>query len=203
MLAAVWPRFCVACNAEGGLLCKLCSVTWWHEPPTAEVDHVAFFAYANPVVRKLICAWKYDYDESAFECLKEQAQELLPEFKAGMKRLGIQGIVPLPLSARRLRERGFNQSRVIADWLALELELPVIELLARVHRRGHQAERSDEQRQAAMTNSPFLLIKTQKLPEVVLLVDDVWTTGATMIAAKKVIEADKKTKVFSFTLAKG
>jgi competence protein ComFC len=203
VLQAIWPRFCVACGVEGELLCKECSVTSWHEPPAAEADHIAFFAYANPTVRKLICAWKYDYDLSAFDALKNQARELLPEFKQGMQKLGVQGIVPLPLSARRLRERGFNQSRMIADWLAAELGVPVLEVLDRAHRRGHQAERTDEERQAAMTNSPFLLIKTKKLPEVVLLVDDVWTTGATMTAAKKVIESDQKTKVLGFTLAKG
>ena len=114
ILAAVFPRFCVTCGAEGKLLCKSCAVTWWHEPPQAENDHVAFFAYANPVVRKLICAWKYDYDLSAFTILKDQARDLLPEFKQGMGVLGIQAIVPLPLSPHRLRERGFNQSQLIA-----------------------------------------------------------------------------------------
>jgi len=203
ILAAVFPRFCVTCGEEGELLCNSCAVTWWHEPPAAENEHVAFFAYANPVVRKLICAWKYDYDLSAFEILKDQAGELLPEFKQGMEALGIQAIVPLPLSEHRLRERGFNQSQMIAEWLARELNVPVLDVLARNHRRGHQAERTDEERKRAMSDSPFLLKTTKELPSTVLLVDDVWTTGATMMAAKKILESEEKTKSFSFTLAKG
>jgi competence protein ComFC len=203
LLDAVFPRFCVTCGAEGQLLCRACAETWWHEPPRAESGHVAFFAYANPVVRKLICAWKYDYDLSAFELLKEQAQDLLPEFKQEIRKLGVQAIVPLPLSERRLRERGFNQSHMLAEWLAQELELPVFEVLERAHRRGHQAERTDEERLRAMSDSPFLLKISKPLPSTVLLVDDVWTTGATMTAAKQVLENTNKTKVFSFTLAKG
>ena len=203
MLNAVWPRFCVACGAEGELLCRSCAVTWWHEPPAPEANHVAFFAYANPVVRKLICAWKYDYDLSAFKKLIEQTSELLPDFKDGVAAWGVQAIVPLPLSDRRFRERGFNQSRMIADWLSAELGLPVLDVLSRDHRRGHQAERSTEERAAAMADSPFLLHNPKNIPNVVLLVDDVWTTGATLGAAQKALEASGKTKVFAFTLAKG
>lgn len=203
LLNTVFPRFCVACGSEGKLLCQSCAVTWWHDPPAGEEGHVAFFAYANPVVRKLICAWKYDYDQSAFEILKVQARELLPEFKDEIQKLGVQAVVTLPLSQHRLRERGFNQSLMIAEWLAHELGLPVLEALDRVHRRGHQAERTDEERKAAMADSPFLLTISDGLPGTVLLVDDVWTTGATMAAAKKVIEVSRKTKVFGFTLAQG
>lgn len=203
MLDAIFPRFCVNCGVEGRLLCRACEMTWQHDPPVGSDGHIAFYAYANPVVRKLICAWKYDYDLSAFEILTEQTQDILPEFIAGARELGIQAIVPLPLSAKRLRERGFNQSRMLADWIAKELNVPVIDALARVHRRGHQAERSNDEREEAMRNSPFLIQETKKLPSVVLLVDDVWTTGATMQAAKQIMEAQDRTRVFGLTLAKG
>lgn len=203
LLDAIWPRFCVTCGSEGGLLCSTCAEVWWHEPPEAGDGHVAFFAYANPVVRKLICAWKYDYDQSAFVIIQEQARDYLPEFKEGIQKLGIQAIVPLALSEHRLRERGFNQSQLIAHWLSQELNLPVLDVLERTHRRGHQAERSIEQRQAAMMDGPFHLKIATPLPEAVLIVDDVWTTGATMTSAKKVLESHGKTKVFGFTLAKG
>lgn len=203
VLDAVFPRFCVNCQAEGSLLCAACQSEWWHEPPEPGSGHVAFFAYANPVVRKLICAWKYECDLSAFEILKAQAQDYLPEFIAGAKELGIQAVVPLPLSPKRLRERGFNQSQMIADWIAPQLGVPVLDVLARSHRAGHQAERSPDEREQAMLNNPFHLIKTNSIPAKVLIVDDVWTTGATMAAAKRVLETGEKTRVFGFTLAKG
>lgn len=203
LLSAVWPRFCVNCGAEGGLLCQPCDLAWEHTPPEAGEGHVAFFAYANPTVRQLICAWKYDYDLSAFKILTDQVEELLPELITEVRRFNIQGIVPLPLSAKRLRERGFNQSRMIADWLASKLGVPVLDVLERAHRSGHQAERTDIERHEAMKNSPFHLIEAAGLPATVLLVDDVWTTGATMTAAKKVLESDGKTRALGLTLARG
>jgi predicted amidophosphoribosyltransferase len=54
-----------------------------------------------------------------------------------------------------------------------------------------------------MVDSPFLLKNTDRLPSTVLLVDDVWTTGATMLAAKTMLESSGSTKAFGFTLAKG
>jgi ComF family protein len=203
VLAAVFPRFCVSCGQEGELLCWHCSVLWHHPAPEQASGHVAVYAYANPIARQLICAWKYEYDQSALRILKTEAKEFLPRLHERIQGWGIEAIVPLPLSPQRFRERGFNQSRQLADWLAAELDLPVLELLERIHRRGHQAERSDDERKLAMTDSPFLLKDGGRLPSTVLLVDDVWTTGATMLAAKKILETDEKTRVFSFTLAQG
>lgn len=203
VLDAVFPRHCVSCVTEGSLLCSPCQESWWHEPPEPGGDHIAFFAYANPIVRKLICAWKYEYDLSAFAILRAQAREFMPEFIEGARALNIQAVVPLPLSARRLRERGFNQSRLIADWIAGELGVPVVSALERAHRAGHQADRSTEERQQAMLQNPFSRRQDLSLPAVVLLVDDVYTTGATMLAAKSLLTNDGKTKVFGLTLAKG
>lgn len=200
---AVWPRFCVICKQEGSLLCRACEVAWWHEPPEPTAEHMALFAYANPVVNRLICAWKYEYDLSAFAILTEQSKEFLPSLRKRVREVALEAIVPLPLSGQRFRERGFNQSDMIARWLAQELDLPIASLLKRTHRKGHQAERTTEQRQAAMHNSPFVLNTDQKAPQKILLVDDVWTTGATLTAAKTVLEADQQTQVFCFTLAKG
>jgi competence protein ComFC len=202
-LDAVFPRQCVTCATEGSLLCAICKDSWRHDPPEPGPDHLAFFAYANPVVRKLICAWKYEYDHSAFAILRTEAQVFMPEFIEGAKELGIQAVVPLPLSARRWRERGFNQSEMIAHWIAEELGVPVASLLQRSHRQGHQADRSTEERRQAMLRNPFFLESGVALPEAILLVDDVFTTGATMSAARSLLTGDGKTKVFGFTLAQG
>lgn len=202
VLAAVFPRFCVICGAEGSLLCRACQLSWEHAPPSAGEGHLAIFAYANPTVRQLICAWKYDYDLSAFEILMAETKELWPELKAEFQKLGVQAIAPLPLSPKRLRERGFNQARMLSEHLGRELDLPVLDLLARTHRSGHQAERSDAERLIAMQASPFILASGVSVPPRVLLVDDVWTTGATLRAAKQVLESTGNCQVFTFTLAK-
>jgi len=203
ILNAVWPRFCVSCDTEGVVFCALCRDAWEAEPPEQSTDHLAIFAYANPVVRKLICAWKYHYDMSAWEVLKEEGARCLPELRAIVAERKITVIVPLPLSPRRERERGFNQSRQIAVWLSKELGLPVFEVLERVHKKGHQAERSTAEREQAMKESPFLLKSGEELPDSILVVDDVWTTGSTLRSAFITLSDTKNVKIFCLTLAKG
>ncbi|HRH31842.1 MAG TPA: ComF family protein, partial [bacterium] len=75
--------------------------------------------------------------------------------------------------------------------------------LQRSHRQGHQADRSTEERKQAMLRNPFFLESGVALPKAILLVDDVFTTGATMSAARSLLMSDGKTKVFGFTLAQG
>ncbi|MFZ2681565.1 MAG: ComF family protein [Patescibacteria group bacterium] len=202
-LNAVFPRFCVNCQTEGALLCQTCLAAWEHEPPAPASDHISLFAYANPLVRQLICTWKYTYDQSAFELLKAEASLQLAPFKSQLSALGVEAIMPLPLSPKRLRERGFNQSRLLADWLAGELNLPVCEGLERTHRAGHQADLGYDERRLAMAQSPFRLKAGTPVPAKILLVDDVWTTGATLGAAKGILEQQAGTQVFALTLAEG
>jgi ComF family protein len=203
LLDAIFPRYCVACGQEDRLLCFSCAEQWQHQPPTLMSDRIAAFAYADPIVRKLIRAWKYDYDQSAFHDLTKAVNERVDIWRQIFLQHRIEAVVPLPLSSRRWRERGFNQSQQLADWLGRECQLPVVHLLDRAHRTGHQAERSDEDRQRAMQANPFYLRPTNQAPVSVLLVDDVWTTGSTLTAAKRVLEKSGETQVFCFTLAQG
>ena len=150
ILDACFPRFCLSCKEEGNLVCARCQESFDDILKHERGDHFASFAYGNPLIRNLIKAWKYDFDPSAFQHLKDLGESTLPEVRDLLKRGGVQVIVPLPLSERRERERGFNQSKMIAEWIGRECETEVADLLRREEGRGHQAERSDEERKEAM-----------------------------------------------------
>ena len=203
VLEALFPRYCVNCGQEGSLLCATCRLSWEHTPPDKIDHHLAVYAYANPTVRKLLTTWKYTYDQSAWEILKTEAEDFLPEIQRFITDNHIQALLPLPLSEHRLRERGFNQSEMIAKWLSEKFHLPVIDALTREHRRGHQADKEVDERKAAMQDSPFHLKTGLQIPERILLVDDVYTTGATLEAAKQSFNLSQESQVFTFTLAQG
>lgn len=115
----------------------------------------------------------------------------------------VEVIVPLPLSRKRRCERGFDQAVEIAAWLSRITSIRMQPLLVRGHRDGHQAERSTDERKKAMLSSPFTVPLTPSLPRRVLLVDDVWTTGATMDAGARTLKLAGVEEVYGFTLAKG
>jgi len=108
-------------------------------------------------------------------------------------------------------ERGFDQAVMIAEFLGRELDLPVANLIKRNRSTGHQTERETQDRIESMKKSPFTFISPPSQGGAgggcpltsILLIDDVWTTGATINAAADTINELGTNLVWKYTLAKG
>jgi len=113
-------------------------------------------------------------------------------------------VVPVPLYSTKEREREFNQSERLGRHLAKALELPLdSSVLKRSRPTRTQTRLSREERQENMRNA-FILSKTVKLDdERIVLVDDVFTTGATTAACAKVLRAAGAADVCVWTVARG
>jgi ComF family protein len=114
-------------------------------------------------------------------------------------------IIPVPLHATRARERGFNQAAVIAAALAKRLELPLDEATlertsgSEKYRAGLDPKgRRDTVAGAFAVRQPRLVEN-----ENVLLIDDVFTTGATVDACSEVLLASRARNVYVLTIARG
>ena len=114
-------------------------------------------------------------------------------------------IIAVPLHARRLHERGFNQASVIAAALSKQLKLPIDEVsLVRAgasekYRAGLDPKgRRDTVAGAFVVSHPRLVED-----ETILLVDDVFTTGATVNACAEALKASDARNVFVLTIARG
>ena len=100
-------------------------------------------------------------------------------------------IVPVPLHPSRKRQRGFNQSELLAKALEQELQIPVRLLLKKHKRTKDQKSLSKNQRKKNVADA-FTVdeeVLGEKVPESVLLLDDVMTTGSTLTACAKVLKA--------------
>jgi ComF family protein len=113
-------------------------------------------------------------------------------------------IIPVPLHAKRLKARGFNQAAIIAQALSKSLRLPLDEVsllrpsAAEKYRAGLDAKgRRDTVAGAFEVAHPRLVED-----EDILLVDDVFTTGATVSACAEVLVAAGARNVFVLTLAR-
>jgi ComF family protein len=110
-------------------------------------------------------------------------------------------VVPVPLHPRREYERGFNQ----AEDLALHLGLPVMKLLTRVRHTQSQIELPKEQRQQNVKNA-FAALSLSKgrlpVPGIVVLIDDVSTTGSTLDACARVLKDAGVKEVRALTAAR-
>lgn len=175
-----WP-FCAACVeflpylGEGGCLrcgarttagrdrCRSC-------PPSAITWARAPFLFDGPV-RAAIHRLKFSGDRCIADALGA----------AMLQSIADQGVRPdavtwAPLGRRRRATRGYDQARALAVVVARELDVPLQRFLRRRWVSGSQARRSGVERRGAMVHA-FTAVRPS--PPVVLVVDDVLTTGST------------------------
>jgi competence protein ComFC len=111
-------------------------------------------------------------------------------------------IVPVPLHPRRLRERGYNQATLLARELGKGVDLPVLEnVLIRVRDTSPQVDLSAEERKENVREA-FHCPDDRLAGKDVLLIDDVYTTGATLEACSLALRQRGVRTVWAFTLAR-
>ena len=210
----LFPPHCLSCKKDTPeepaalrWLCLECHQTliprWQKSPYKPEIDESYYiFDYKKDhLAKKIIHALKYSF-------VKEMAEVfgvVLEREQLNLKKLGANVIVPVPLHARRLRERGFNQSALIAEKISALAGAPVREgILIRKSSRRPQAEIRKRAEREKNIKGIFEYVGHQVFDirdKAVLLVDDVATTGATLKECARVLKNAGAAKVISFTLA--
>jgi len=113
-------------------------------------------------------------------------------------------IVPVPLHESRERERGFNQAAVIARELARVTKLPFDEhsFIRRGHTERHRAGMDAKARRQSVADAFAVRRNDLIAGKRVLLVDDVFTTGATVSACADTLKKEGVHEVFILTVAR-
>ncbi|MGC8651131.1 MAG: ComF family protein [Minisyncoccia bacterium] len=114
-------------------------------------------------------------------------------------------IIPLPLHFKKQKQRGFNQSALLAEQIAKYFHLPLeTNILIRIINNPPQITMEDAQARQLNIQGIFK-VKNQEhlLKKTVLLIDDVYTTGATLNEAAKTLKQAGAKKVIGLVLAKG
>lgn len=177
------PPCCLSCGVEGCLVCDACWPAVFHPVETScdgMASVVASGRYAN-VLRELVGRLKYHHQR---EVAAVVAKALLPCLEP--KRFEYNSITAVPVVTQRLRQRGYNQSELLAKQLARRLALPYRPFLARV-RATQQVGKSRNERLAHVRGA--FMAKRHIAAQNVLIIDDVFTTGATMVECAKALKA--------------
>lgn len=198
---------CQACESELEILqgkrCRRCSrisedticsdCKWWDEHSSRDtiVSNFSVFAY-NLMMQDMIAKWKYRGDYHLGNAFK---QYFTRSFQAAFSVLEKDAVaVPIPLSKERLQERGFNQAKMLADFLPVETK----EIITRVHT---EKQSKKTRRERIGTKNPFEITKSINKP--VILVDDIYTTGTTLRHAGALLREHGCPKVYAYTLIRG
>ncbi|MDQ3474018.1 MAG: hypothetical protein M3447_09800 [Acidobacteriota bacterium] len=113
-------------------------------------------------------------------------------------------VIPVPLYRTREKERGFNQAAVIGKQLARKLNLPFVDnaLLRTSHSEKHRAGMDASARRASVANTFTVSYPRLVEGERILLLDDVFTTGATVSACAEALLTADAAAVFVLTIAR-
>lgn len=129
--------------------------------------------------------------QGTVEFVRFFAKQMKESQSAFIRRMAPDCIVPVPLYPSRQRSRGFNQAELLAEALGEELSLPVRRLLIKQKKTKDQKSLSKNQRKKNVKDA-FSVDEEEiglKVPESVLLLDDVSTTGSTLTACARVLKA--------------
>ena len=136
------------------------------------------------------------------EYLDFYARAAALRFEKQFRQAGIQGIVPVPVHASRLKTRGFNQAAVLAEKLSAELGIPWEELLIRVKKTDPQKSLGSAERLKNLRGA-FEAEQEAGKWERVLLVDDIYTTGSTAEICSRALLKTGVKQVFVFAVCIG
>lgn len=208
ILDIVFPINCISCGESGSFLCGKCLL----EAPEAERESAEWifplFDYRHPPVKKALWLLKYKgkvsvantFGEVMYGRILEELSDLsvMENFTSAI-------LIPIPLSAKRRRKRGFNQAELIAQKLVLldstnfKLEK---DILIKPKETEHQAKIENRAKRLKNIVGSFTVESAEKIKNRnIILIDDVTTTGATLNEARKVLKQAGARKIIAFTVA--
>ena len=130
-------------------------------------------------------------------------QEAVKRYENWIKKIGIEVIVPVPVHRRRKRERGYNQAEVFAKALGKEINIPVnSEVISRIKNTAPQKELTVVQRKDNLKGAFQVganIVKYNKI----LLVDDIYTTGATIDTIAELLKRTGAEEVYFLSICIG
>ena len=194
----LFPARCVLCQCHGLdeiNLCRACFASLPSTPPPKVFEYgkiYAGFAYQSPV-DELIQRFKFQEQLAFGRMLAKLCIESIHKDKP-------QALIPVPLHLKRLRQRGFNQSQELARYWGRQFAIPVLKNTLKRHR--DTMPQSTLTAQERMPNVWGAFTAEGDLPAHLALVDDVYTTGSTCLAAAEVLIARGVQRVDVWCLAR-
>lgn len=219
-LDLLFPRRCVGCGRYGDLLCRNCAASLSRALPprcprcwqpwaagsvclSCQEEPPSFDGATTPYIyegtaRKALWALKYD----GVSALAGPMGHLMAEHweQAGIT---VDVVVPVPLHPRRRRQRGYNQSALLAREVARRCGLPLAEeSLRRIRMTPPQMRTTDLAQRRHNVAGAFAAGSQQVKGQRVLLIDDVMTSGATLDACAKALRQGGARSVWGLTFAR-
>ena len=228
LLDLLFPKRCVSCGVFGKYICNRCfKKIEFVEKPICPICQrqaiggkthpkcagkfrpdglVVACKYKGPIkfaIRKVKYKWVYDIEKVLVDLLASQIWKFdLPQNSI---------LVPIPLHKKRKNWRGFNQAEILAKTLSKKFNVSYSDSLIRIAETKTQVGLTRKERKKNVKGA--FSLRSFRHPELdsgsrfrdknVILVDDVYTSGATMMEAAKVLKRSGEKNVWAVAIALG
>ena len=195
-----FPPHCAGCNRAGAWICEKCrSFMLVRSPPECVVCRRSSNGYvthegcrSESVLWRVVICWRYNhFGKAVMRSLKYKYRYSVVSELGGLaaevlKPYVLSGtvLVPVPSTTSRVRERGFNQSEIIAKEIGHRLPVQTVNLLKKAPSATAQTGKSRYERKILQADALLLRDSTESIQNdtPLILIDDVCTTAATLNA---------------------
>jgi len=219
-----FPKFCFGCFKEGEYLCSDCLKKISKEELScpicrrvnfkgifcpshqrySKLEGLLFYSNFSELPQKLVYGLKYEGLKDIGKLMANLMSERLKEHFLFQDKDRII-LCPLPLYWLKKLKRGFNQAEVLTRNIGQNLNLEILNLLLRIKNTQSQTQLEKIERQKNVANAFFLSQKInpdQIRDKIIILIDDVYTTGYTLNAAAKELKKLKPKSIWGLVFAK-
>jgi ComF family protein len=168
-------------------------------------DFFAIFDYSNPLVSDAVWELKYHGKSETARALVDRAalritKKINEQYTASEKII----LVPLPQHASKTRARGYNQSALIAKWLARQIpHARIAVVLQKTIATVPQARIKHKAARLKNVEGTMKALRALDPHAIYVIVDDVTTTGATFVEARRALAAAGAQQIRAVALAHG
>lgn len=219
ILDLIFPKRCVSCGKWGKYFCNICfrklhyiefqicpycgkraidGMTHYKCRKVYGLDGLYAPLYFRGAIKKAIHLIKFDHVSDLISSLITVAFPYFPKYLAGFDLL-----IPVPLHRKREKERGYNQSRLIAKNIGERFRIPVVNLLIRGKYTQAQANLKLVDRRENIKNVFEFSSRLDISGKSIILVDDVATSRLTLIECAKVLKRNGAVTVWGLVIAHG
>jgi ComF family protein len=209
VLDLLFPVKCLGCDMKNEVLCDYCISKIHRNDRETENNITAMFDYREPLVRKVIWELKYHHKRYLAEKLGQLLYEFMMEDISDMK-MEVSGraifVIPVPISGKKTKLRGYNQSLAIAKGFCRLREPGIFEIKDNII-----FKKVDTLPQARITNRKRRLENVRGVFDIknkdvikgrtIIVMDDVTTTGGTINEVMKILKKAGAKNIVGFAVA--
>lgn len=167
-------------------------------------EHIYFFKYQG-LIREQIINYKFNDEAYKYKAISNFILKnfILKDIKSFQILNNYDLIVPVPISKKRLKERGYNQAELIARQIAKALEKRIVtNCLCKSKNIVAQSTLNKQEREENIKDVYTIKNERVLLKQRVLLVDDIYTTGSTANECCRILQEAKPAKIGVMMIAK-